>query len=446
MPDITIDEQTEATDTAEVAIDALNRRFLLDHPWQAAQQVENMEAADAARVLAHQPATVLLPVLLRVTPNVAAELLRNMPKALTAEILSELLPNDALRMLFLLEHEERAATLLTLNPSVRAEIERLMKYPDDSAGRLMDARITHFRGAFTVDETLDLLRRQRTQATRSLFLVDDANRLSGKVRIQDVAVSDPDTRLQSLATPVAATVTPVTSKDEVVELLERFQLADLPVVDVEGRLLGVIYHAKLLQAIQEEATADMQMMVGASRDERALSPALFAVRKRLPWLQINLLTAFMAAAVVGLFEDTIARFTALAVLLPVVAGQSGNAGAQALAVTMRGLALREITIRHWLRVTFKEVNVGFVNGLAVALTCGIGVYFWSGSFGLVLVIAASMVLAMIAAGFAGAVVPIALTRLGQDPAQSSSIVLTTVTDIAGFFSFLGIATLLASLL
>jgi magnesium transporter len=161
-------------------------------------------------------------------------------------------------------------------------------------------------------------------------------------------------------------------------------------------------------------------------------------------MQVNLLTAFLAASVVGIFEDTIARFTALAVLLPVVAGQSGNAGAQALAVTMRGLALREITIRHWLRVTFKEVNVGLLNGLAVAVTCGIGVYFWSGSLGLVAVIAVSMVLAMIAAGFAGAVVPIVLTRLGQDPAQSSSIVLTTVTDVAGFFSFLGIATLLAA--
>ncbi|HEX7719133.1 MAG TPA: magnesium transporter, partial [Woeseiaceae bacterium] len=240
------------------------------------------------------------------------------------------------------------------------------------------------------------------------------------------------------------TVTPVTSKDEVVELLERYQLADLPVVDIDGRLLGVIYHAKLLQAIQEDATVGMQMMVGASPDERALSPVLFAVRKRLPWMQVNLLTAFLAAAVVGIFEDTIARFTALAVLLPVVAGQSGNAGAQALAVTMRGLALREITIRHWLRVTFKEVNVGLLNGLAVAVTCGIGVYFWSGSLGLVVVIAVSMVLAMIAAGFAGAVVPIVLTRLGQDPAQSSSIVLTTVTDVAGFFSFLGIATLLAA--
>ena len=192
--------------------------------------------------------------------------------------------------------------------------------------------------------------------------------------------------------------------------------------------------------------ADMQTMVGASKDERALSSPLFAVRKRLPWLQINLLTAFMAAAVVGLFEGTIAKFTALAVLLPVVAGQSGNAGAQALAVTMRGLALREISIRQWARVTIKEVNVGLINGIAVAITCGLGVYIWSGSFGLVIVIAISMVMAMVAAGFAGAVVPIVLTRLGQDPAQSSSIVLTTVTDIAGFFSFLGIATLLSSML
>ena len=207
-------------------------------------------------------------------------------------------------------------------------------------------------------------------------------------------------------------------------------------------LLGVIVHASLIQTAQEDSASDIQAMVGVSREERALSSPLFAVKKRMPWLQINLLTAFLAASVVGLFENTIAQFTALAILLPVVAGQSGNAGAQALAVTMRGLALREITIRHWLIVMFKEVRVGFLNGLCIALTCGLGVYVWSGSLGLVAVICLSMVLAMVAAGFAGAVVPIALVRLGQDPAQSSSIILTTVTDVAGFFSFLGIATLL----
>jgi magnesium transporter len=187
-------------------------------------------------------------------------------------------------------------------------------------------------------------------------------------------------------------------------------------------------------------------MVGASKDERATSSSWFALRKRMPWLQINLLTAFMAAAVVGIFEGTIAKFTALAVLLPVVAGQSGNAGAQALAVTMRGLALREIRIGQWMKVTLKEVNTGFWNGVAVAITCGIGVYFWSGQVGLVIVIASSMIIAMVMAGMAGALVPITLKRLGQDPAVASSIVLTTVTDIAGFFSFLGIATLLSGML
>jgi Mg/Co/Ni transporter MgtE len=153
----------------------------------------------------------------------------------------------------------------------------------------------------------------------------------------------------------------------------------------------VVRYTSLIKAMQEVVSDDLQTMVGASKDERALSKASFAVRKRLPWLQINLLTAFLAAAVVGLFEDTIAQVTALAVLLPVVAGQSGNAGAQALAVTMRGLALREITLRDWIRVTSKEVQVGFVNGLAIAVTCGLGVFLWSGSLGLVVVIALSMV-------------------------------------------------------
>lgn len=187
-------------------------------------------------------------------------------------------------------------------------------------------------------------------------------------------------------------------------------------------------------------------MVGAGRDERALSSPLFAIRKRLPWLQVNLLTAFLAASVVALFEETIATFTALAVLLPVVAGQSGNTGAQALAVTMRGLALREVRVRQWLRVVTKEVVAAAGNGIAVALTTSAAVYFWSDSIGLAMVIGVSMVLSMTIAGLSGAAIPMVLTALRQDPAQSSSIILTTVTDVAGFFSFLGIATLLSAML
>jgi len=227
---------------------------------------------------------------------------------------------------------------------------------------------------------------------------------------------------------------------------ETRKVPSLPVVDADLRMLGVIRHATLVEAAQEEASVDLQTMVGASRDEHALSPSLFAVRRRLPWLQVNLLTAFLAASVVGLFEDTIARFTALAVLLPVVAGQSGNTGAQALAVTMRGLALREVRARHWMRVAVKETSAAAMNGLAVAATTCVGVWWWSGSPGLVLVIGLSMLLSMTLAGLSGALIPMALTAARQDPAQASSIILTTVTDVVGFLSFLGIATALAGLL
>jgi len=434
-----------ASKPAEV-IAALNRRFLLDFPLNAALRVEQMDVEDAAAVLAEHPAPVLVPVFEKLAPDAGAAILVRFPDALEKALLGELLPNDAVRLLGQLDDDQRAALIATLEPSIAAEIERLMAYPADSAGRIMEPRVPYYRGDSTVEETIERLRKTRAQATRSLFIVDPDNKLAGRVSIQEIAVAPPGTKLAEISQPVNAMVTELTPHDEVVELLEQHKLVDLAVVDAEGRLLGVIYHSKLIKAIQEDATADIQTMVGASAEERALSKASFAVKKRLPWLQINLLTAFLAAAVVGLFENTIAQFTALAVLLPVVAGQSGNAGAQALAVTMRGLALREITLRHWLGVTLKEVKVGFVNGIAVALTCGLGVFVWSGSIGLVLVIALAMVVAMVAAGFAGAIVPIALTRLGQDPAQSSSIVLTTVTDVTGFLAFLGIATLLASML
>jgi magnesium transporter len=278
-----------------------------------------------------------------------------------------------------------------------------------------------------------------------VFLTDDDRLLTGRVPLQTLAVADGHALLETLAvTPVAVQATD--PHEEVVERFTKGRLASLPVVDFEGRLLGVIRSDTLAATAQEDVAGDMQAMVGVSRQERALSPVSFAVRKRLPWLEINLATAFLAAAVVGLFEGTIARFTALAVLLPVVAGQSGNTGAQALAVTMRGLAMREIRIGQWPRVVRKEASVALINGLAVSVTTAAGVLLWSRSVGLALVIGVSMVISMLVAGMAGVLVPTLLTMFGQDPAQSSSIILTTVTDVVGFASFLGIATLLAGML
>ncbi len=431
---------------SDSVISALNARYLANFTLDAAKQIESLSADEAAAVLAEHDVETLRPLWDFLAPDVAAAAIRRLDDDVVRQLFQDMNPNGVLTILSQFEEQGRGRCLALLEDRLRRELDELAVYPDDSAGRLMDTRIGVFRGEMTVAQTLDRLRESRLRGLRSVFLVDDENVLTSRVEVHDIATADPGQTLRELAQPIAATINPFSPRDEVVELLERFRLPNIPVVSLDGKLVGVVRYSTLVQALEQVASASIQTMVGASKDERALSKASFAVRKRLPWLQINLLTAFLAAAVVGLFEDTIARFTALAVLLPVVAGQSGNAGAQALAVTMRGLALREITVRQWLPVTVKEVTTGLVNGLAVALTCGIGVYFWSGSLGLVTVIAISMVLAMIAAGFAGAVVPIVLKRLGQDPAQSSSIILTTVTDVAGFFAFLGIATALAAML
>jgi magnesium transporter len=434
------------TADATRAADQLTRRYCVDYPLEAARRIEDLDPEDLIAPLARQPARVLAPVWSNLLPETGARLLVRLPVTLGDALLAELPPHKAVRVLSCMAAEDRQASIARLDPAIGRELDELADYPPDSAGRLMNTAVATYRHGTTVAQLLERLGERGMLTARSLFLVDDANRLTGKVLLQDVARVSHDTKLGVLERPVAAMVRATDPVEEVTRAFEIHRVLDLPVIDFEGVFLGAVTHEDLAHTVQEQASVDIQTMVGAGKEERALSSPYFTVRRRMPWLQINLLTAFLAAAVVGLFESTIAQVTALAVLLPVVAGQSGNAGAQALAVTMRGLALREITARQWLRVMRKEVAAGLINGIGIAVTCGIGVFLWSRSLGLVAVISISMILAMVAAGFAGALIPIALTRLGQDPATSSSIVLTTVTDIAGFFSFLGIATLLMGFL
>jgi magnesium transporter len=425
---------------------ALTEAFLDHYPDEAARLLDALPARDIAPLVGATSTARAAAVLERLTPDTAADVLAHVDDATARRVLPALDPARAATLLARLEEPARRGRLAALDPATARELEALLTYPMDTAGHLMDPRVMAFRETTLAREVLARLRAGRPRRVADVFVVDGEGRLTGVVPLQELAVARPSEPLEALARRDAASVHVLATRDDVVEALGHGRLVSLPVVDVEGRLQGVIRHDTLVDAAREEATADIQTMVGASSEERALSPVAFAVRKRLPWLQINLVTAFLAAAVVGLFESTIARFTALAVLLPVVAGQSGNTGAQALAVTMRGLALREIRVRHWLRVASKETGVALVNGLAVAVTTSLGVWVWSQSTGLALVIGLSMVISMAAAGLAGATIPIVLSALGQDPAQSSSIVLTTVTDIVGFLSFLGIATLLAGML
>lgn len=425
---------------------ALTARFLREHPTEGARTIELQPPASAAATLAPYPVPVLAPVFGRLSPFAAVGVLEALPAQSAVEILAAMQPAAATAVLAQMEADRRDAWLAALDPAIADELRALLEYPPDSAGRLMSCRLGFFRPEMEVSEASARLRELAVQDARTLFLVDAEGRLAGRVPVQRLATAPLDARLGDLSEPASTRVDALAPRSELVDMLARTSLTDMPVVDFAGRLLGAVPESALLAAVQLDAASDLQAMVGASRDERALSPSGFAVRRRLPWLHVNLITAFLAVSVVGLFESTIAAYTALAVLLPVVAGESGNAGHQALAVTMRGLALREITTRHTMVLVAKELRVGLINGLAIAAVTAAGVFVWSASWGLAMVMALAMVVSMVAACLAGVLVPITLRRLGQDPATSSSIFLTTTTDVVGFFTFLGIATLFAAFL
>lgn len=427
-------------------VEALNSAFLLNHPKDAALKMESMLPADAATLLSEQPVYVVLRLWNFIPPGVAEDILLQLPEHEIKALLTNMDPGPCAALMNRLDTDTQAKMFALLSNDIEKEIRDLLLFPADCAGALMDRKITAFNENMTVEGSLVQLRNLKVKDIHHLYLLNKDMFLSGQIPMQRLALADGREKLSSLSVPIQATVNTLDPKDVILEKLEKFQLATIPVVDGNDRFVGVIRGRDMLGALKDSLAAGMLTMVGVSKEERALSSSWFTVKKRLPWLQINLLTAFLAAAVVGLFEATIAQYTALAILLPIAAGQSGNTGAQALAVTMRGLTLREITVRHWFKVLRKEAGAAIINGIAIAVTCGGGVYLWSQSTGLALIIALAMISSMTIAAVAGALVPIALQKIGQDPALSSSIILTTITDIAGFMSFLGIATLLSSML
>lgn len=437
-----------STDTTliEAPLFNLNRAFLLNHPRTAARKLENISPAEAVEILQHQQPQLIGLVLEKIAPSIATLIFLQLPESLASRVLTSIDTGVSVSILNRITQEKIESYLSLLNDVNANELRSLLEYPDNTVGRLMNPQIFAFNKNTSVKQVISQLKKQNLESLHHLFVLNDDMKLNGEVEIRKLILADENQSIGSLASPIVAYLNALDPKEEVMTTLDKFRVDSLPVVDIDFKLVGIVEGQDLMDAMREEIVTGMQTMVGASKDERALSSSFFAVQKRLPWLQVNLLTAFLAAAVVGLFEDTIAQFTALAILLPIAAGQSGNTGAQALAVTMRGLTLREISLKHWHRVMLKEFGAGFLNGLGIALTCSAGVYVWSQSLGLALVMALAMIISMTIAGIAGALVPMILKRFGLDPAQSSSIVLTTITDVAGFMSFLGIATLLSGML
>ncbi len=430
-------------------LESLLRSFVELHPEDAARAFERLDLAERTRLFKTLPSHVAVTLLERISPASVAPILSKLETGRAAELLEEASPRVASTILHQLDEDHREQLLEGLSEEVSRPLLELAKYAGDTAGGIMETRVASLSSDFTVQQAISAIRKAPREALHYLYVTQRDGTLIGVLNMRDLLLAAPRDPIQPLVRKEVFSVPDTMASEEVVQLMRERKFLAIPVVDYEGRLVGVVKHAEALQAGQEAAFEDFQKIVGAGADERALSPVGFVVRSRLPWLFVNLLTAFMAAAVVGVFEGVIAKVAALAVLLPVVAGQGGNTGSQSLAVVMRGLALREIIPGVKKRLVVKELTAGTVNGIAVAIVTAIAVFGWrimagdstAAGFGLALVIGLAMVVNMAAAAISGAVIPLILQAFGRDPAQSASIFLTTVTDIVGFASFLGFASL-----
>lgn len=424
---------------------ALQSEFFSKYPHEAALILDTLPLSSTLKYLKEIPIAQARPIFFQLHPDTIANLFPQMDENLFQELYAQVNTHLGARLLSRLGQKDIEEKLTLLPDIVSREIRSFLLHKPDTAGYIMDTAVVALFPDNTVEDVLHKIRKLGDRTINVVFVIEPDGKLLGKIALTHIAISQPSEPLGKLMAP-APSIPAMASQEEVLDLIEKEDLVQIPVTDINLNLLGIIRNDALMIASKNEITEDLQAMFGAGREEQALSKVSVAVKNRLPWLQVNLATAFLASMVVGFFEETIAQITILAIFLPVVAGQSGNTGSQALAVTMRGLALKEIRISQWFRVARKEMTVGFLNGLAVALTTGIIVYFWASSFGIAIVIGISMVVSMVIAGLAGAIIPMGLKAIGQDPATSSSILLTTVTDICGFLSFLGLATLLSSAL
>lgn len=407
----------------------------------AARTLETLSEEQVVEVLKMLPGGLAARIVRQLQVSFAAELLKDAEADLFKEIAEGLDPHHAATIFMHLPREARERFLQHVPEKLKREIQEQLTYPENSVGRLMTTHFLAFRTSSRVHEAIERIRvlGQKRYPASYAYVVDEQDHLKGVMNMRDLLLASPDQTVESIMRKDVFTLHSFVDREEAASELSKRRYFAAPVVDGENRILGIIKAEQLIQGVQEEVTEDLQRMVGAGGDERTFSPMVYSLKKRLPWLHVNLATAFLAAAVVAMFEDIIARITVLAVFLPVVAGQGGNAGAQSLAVVMRGLVMREIPKDKVKQLIWKEAGMGTISGAITGIVTALVAWAWHGNPWLGLVIGLAMIVNLAAAGLAGASIPIVMKAVGLDPAQCSSIILTTVTDVVGFFAFLGFA-------
>ncbi len=416
------------------------------HPADQADVLENLAPAQQQELMAQLSPPDSADIMEELEDEHAAQLAIQMGPAALSLILDEMEADEAADVL----GDLPAATVaVALEAMTEAEdVISLLRYPDDTAGGLMVPDFIALQPEMTTAEAIEHIRRigPDEDTIYYLFVTDENGVLLGVVGLRQLIVADSQRRIEQIMDEAVIYVEAWTDQEECARLLSRYDFLALPVVDEGHHLLGVITVDDIIDVIDDEATEDMYRMVGLTEEEKVFSPLFFSVRKRLPWLLVNLLTIFIAVSVVNFFEGAIGKLVALAVFMPVVAGQGGNAGSQTLTIMVRGLALGEIDLHSGRRALLKEAILGVVNGAAVGVVTAVIAYLWKGDPVIGLAIGAAMILNMFMAGLSGVLVPLGLKYFGIDPALASAAFVTAVTDTMGYLFFLGLATLLLQIL
>ncbi|GAB7022864.1 magnesium transporter [Salidesulfovibrio brasiliensis] len=411
------------------------------HPADAAEHIEGLDVDEQVKFIKQLPVRDAAQSIAEMDAHDRKILIKNLPPGLAARIVGEMSPDDATDLLGELDEPHRKKLLGKLEAEDRAEIKTLMTFDPDTAGGVMNTEVVVLPQRLTADEAIGKLREEveDKEIPYYAYLVDDRERLTGVVSLRDLLLARRGRQLKELVkTQNLISVGYNIDKEEVARLITHYNFLALPVVDFGNRLLGVVTVDDVIDIIHDEASEDMQTMVGAGADETTDSPVFFSVKKRLPWLIVNMLFSGVSAWVVHLFEGNIAEMAVLAVLMPMVANQAGNTGQQALAVMIRQLALEKFDRkRSWVAV-FREIKIGMLNSLIVTTFVLLAVFGLTGNGTLAGVMGVSLAFDMLIGALAGASIPLLLKELGRDPAQASSIFLTTITDSMGFLFLLGL--------
>lgn len=415
------------------------------HPADYADQLERLSTEDSVDFLRDLSATDLAQVLSELEWDVLSDQLELLDDDSIEGVLEIAPLRQAVALVDLLPEERREILLHRLPTRLGAKIKSRLQYPLETAGRLMSDRYICLKESHTVQETLDRLRgrafQEEYEDVSYLYVTDEQERLVGVVSLRDLLFRRPERHISEIMNPEVRYVQDMDDQEEIGRMFHHYHFLGLPVLNAEKQLVGLVRANDAMEVLQEEATEDMQLMVGLSGEERSWTPWARSVKKRLPWLFINLLTAVAAASVVGLFEGIISKWTALAVFLPIIAGQGGNAGAQTLTIVIRDLALGELSPGDGRKVFLKEFFLGCFHGLCIGIVVGMAGYLWQNNAMIGVVAGVAMWLNLIAASLAGVLIPYGLKWFNIDPALASGIILTTVTDVAGFFFFLGLASI-----